>query len=127
MLDYWLSLTPPTILPNATAWWGVVGVAGIVAAILLRWVGIGRTQRGGFYRQVWRRAARCSATTGAMLLVLLFFRYEGVPFFGARFWLIILAVGDVLWTLAIVRYALVRVPQQRRAWEEEQTRRRYLK
>lgn len=124
-ISYWFSLTPPALAPIHVQLWVALALACIVAALLMRRLVIRRlTQR--FLQQPWQRFARLLTWTGIALLVLLFFRYEGVPFFSARFWLLLLALGDIVWFIAIIR-GFLRVPAQRREWEREQQRRRYLK
>jgi hypothetical protein len=125
MLGYWFSLTPPTLAPLQTQLWGAVALACIIAALLVRRIVVRRlTQR--FLQIPWQRLSRLLAWTGIALLALLFFRYEGVPFFSARFWLLLLGAADLAWLIAIIR-ALVKVPAQRQAWQQEQEKRKYLR
>ena len=105
--------------------WGGIAAACIIAAFLVRRLLIRRLSKR-FLQQPWQRLARLLTWTGIALAVLLFFRYEGVPFFSARFWLLLLGIGDIVWLIAIVR-AFTKVPVQKRAWEEEQQKRKYLK
>ncbi|MBI4434635.1 hypothetical protein HY635_02355 [Candidatus Uhrbacteria bacterium] len=125
MLGYWFSLTPPSLSMVHQRLWGGIAAACIIAALLVRRLLIRRLSKR-FLQQPWQRLARLLAWTGIILLVLLFFRYEGVPFFGARFWILLLALGDLAWFVVIIR-GFLKVPVQKRAWEQEQTRRRYLK
>lgn len=125
-LNDWFSLTPPALALVQERLWGGIAFACILVAVLVRWFIIRRLSQR-FLQHPWQRVARLLAWSGIMLAVLLFFRYEGVPFFSARFWLFLLAVGDAIWGIAIVRHALVKLPAQRRAWSEEQQRRKYLK
>ncbi len=124
-LAFWFSLTPPALSIANQRLWGGIAAACIIAALLVRRLVIRRLGKR-FLQQPWQRLARLLAWSGVILLVLLFFRYEGVPFFSARFWLLLLALGDLTWLVVIIR-AFTKVPTQKRAWEEEQTRRRYLK
>lgn len=124
-LSYWFSLIPSAVAAGAVQLWAALALACIVAALLVRRLVVRRlTQR--FLQIPWQRIARLLTWTGIALLVLLFFRYEGVPFFSARFWLLLLALGDVVWLIAIIR-GFLKVPVQKRAWEEEQKKRKYLK
>lgn len=125
MLMYWFSLLTPELHPSATALWGGLAVLAILAGVLLRRVVVPR-QRDAFARKPWRRTAHALTTTGILLLALLFFRAERIPFFGSRFWLLLLAIGDAVWIAAIVRHARVHVPQSRAAWAAEQQKRKYL-
>lgn len=123
---YWSSLTPPMLAPSASRAWGAIAVAAILAAVLIRAFVIRRCPQM-FVARAWVRVARILAVNGVLFLVLLFFRSEGVPFFGARFWLLLLGIGDVAWVAAIIRHVLVRIPAQRRAWEAGQQKQKYLR
>ncbi|MBI4449709.1 hypothetical protein HY634_01500 [Candidatus Uhrbacteria bacterium] len=125
MFLYWFSSTPPALSMTHQRLWGVIAFVCIIAAMLIQRF-VARRIAQTFVRRPWTRIVKALAVNGILLWVLLFFRYEGVPFFGARFWLLLLGIGDIVWIVAIVR-SFVKVPKQKRAWEEEQTRRRYLR
>lgn len=125
-LRAWFSLLPPPIAPNIRTLWGVGAVACLILAVLLRRILIPRIAQS-FARQPWQRLARLLTTTGSALLVLLFFRFEGVPLLSSRSWLLLLGIVDLAWGAAIIWHALARVPKQRAAWEQEQVKRKYLR
>ena len=125
-LSYWFSLTPPAVIGGNVQLWGIAAFALFLAAVLVRLFIIRRISQR-FLQQPWQRVARLLTWTGIALAVLLFFRYEGVPFFSARFWLLLLTIGDVVWLVVIIRHFLVKLPAQKRAWSEEQQKRKYLR
>lgn len=124
--SFWFSATPPALAPMAGRVWVGIAVAAIIAGILLRAFVVRRMSQA-FVARAWARASKFFTANGALLFVLLFFRYEGVPFFAARFWLLLLGVGDLLWVIAILRHLLVRVPKEKMALAAEQQKQKYLK
>ncbi|MDO8622248.1 MAG: hypothetical protein Q7R80_03380 [bacterium] len=125
MLTYWFSSIAPALTLVHERLWGVIAFVCVIAAMLIQRF-VARRIAKTFERRPWTRIVKLLVANGIILWVLLFFRYEGVPFFGARFWLLLLGIGDIVWIVAIVR-SFLKVPEQKRAWEEEQQRRRYLK
>lgn len=74
----------------------------------------------------WRRVGSLSIGAGIAALVFLFFRYEHVPFFSARFWMVLwaLVVGGLIIRLL---WKLKRnLPAEVAAHAAAQTRRQYL-
>lgn len=124
--SFWLSLNPPTLTPVANRLWGAIAMVALLAGILVHVLLVRRAAQA-FAARAWARVTHFLAVNGVLLLVLYFFRYEGVPFFDARFWLLILGIGDIVWAVAIARHFFVKLPAQRRSWEEERRKRKYLK
>lgn len=125
MFVFWFSSTPPALALTHQRLWGVIAFTVILAAMLVQRFVVRKIAQT-FLKRPWSRVVKLLVANGLLLWVLLFFRYEGVPFFGARFWLLLLGIGDIAWIVAIVR-TFLKVPVQKRAWEEEQQKRKYLK
>jgi len=124
--SYWFSLTPPALAATAGRAWSGVIIAAFLAGVLIRAIIVRRAPHA-FVQRAWARVARLLTVSGVLLLVLYFFRYEGVPFLGARCWLLLLAAGDAVWVVSIVRHFLVRVPKEREAMAVVQQKQKYLK
>jgi len=72
------------------------------------------------------RVAKWSLGFATAGLLLLLFRWQVVPFFSKRFWLIVWG-GSIVGAAAYLVYYCRRVyPQRVTAWEESERRRRYL-
>ena len=56
----------------------------------------------------------------------LFFRAQAVPLFGARFWVLILLVVDIIWLFYLVKYAIKQMPKEKKEKEEKEQFRKYL-
>ena len=125
MPSYWFSSIPPALALVHERLWGVIAFALILAAMLVQRFVVRRVAQT-FVRRPRARIVKLLVANGILLWVFLFFRYEGVPFLGARFWLLLLGIGDIVWIVAIVR-SFLKVPLQKRAWEEDQKKRKYLR
>ncbi|MDO8599575.1 MAG: hypothetical protein Q7S02_05695 [bacterium] len=124
--SFWFSATPPALVPMAGRVWSGIAIVAILAGILFRAFVVRRASQA-FVARAWARVTKFLTANGALLFVLLFFRYEGVPFFAARFWLLLLGIGDLLWVIAILRHLLVRLPKEKAALATEQQKQKYLK
>ena len=125
LLSYWFALLPPPLHSFPEVVWTCAAVLALIAAVCIRWLLVPRVQPG-FLRRPWRRVAALLGWTGALLLLFLFFRIERIGFFGARFWVLLLAIGDAAWIATIAREVLVRLPKDRVQWERTQVQRKYL-
>ncbi len=56
----------------------------------------------------------------------LFFRAEAVPMFGARFWVLLLFIGDLIWLFYIVKYGIKQMPQEKKERSDRQQFKKYL-
>ena len=65
-------------------------------------------------------------TTGSVGLLLVFFRFEGVPYFASRFWLASWLIGSLIWLVRLLYYLLKKFPKERSLNAERLVRERYL-
>lgn len=125
-VSFWFSLTPPSLALRVVHIWGAIAIACIVATIIMRRLVLPRVT-ATYHRTPWRRFANALVGNAIALFVLLFFRYEDVPFFGARFWILVLIASDLAWVGVLARHLFVQLPAARRAWSAEQEKRKYLR
>lgn len=96
----------------------------IIVAILIRW----RMKRQD--RQDWQKIranlVNLFLTTGIIGLILLFFRIEGISFFSARFWWVILLLVFLIWLIMIAWHGLKILPKELKKKKEEEEFRKYL-
>jgi hypothetical protein len=122
----WLFARTPLPLsrPFLVAWLVVAGAA-VVAGVAVRLVAR-RRRLPPPWRHWWRSVGSTSVGLGLAAFTLLFFRYERVPFFSARFWAVlwalaaVAAAGRLLWQLQR------RLPAEMARYASAQTRRQYL-
>lgn len=118
---YWFSLQPEPFLPLA---WNILNgtiVLFIVSAVIFAIL----KMRPGIWRGLYKRLYAFSLTGFIIGLLMLFFNYEQVPFFMARFWLIIWLVIMVVWLFFILR-DLRSIPQKKKELTDQQELKKYL-
>lgn len=120
-LEYWFSVNPGAlsslgfiILVIFTALFFLLGVAAIVVK-----------RKKSVYRGVYNSIYDFSIANFILGLVFLFFHYENIPFFTARFWFIVWFLGIALWIYFIVK-KIKKIPEKRKELEREQEMRKYL-
>lgn len=120
-INYWFNLQPEAL--TSTAWNGFIGllVSLTAATVIFALLKI----RPGLYRGLFKRLYAFGATNILIGLMFLFFNYEQVPFFSARFWLGLWFIIMLIWLIMILR-DLRTIPQKKKELTEQQERRKYL-
>lgn len=120
-LNYWFSVNPGALnnlgfklLMFFTA---ILLLIGIISIILKR--------KKGIYRGVFNSIYDFSVANFILGLLFLFFHYENIPFFTARFWLAIWLIGIIIWVYFIVK-KIKKIPEQKKELEIEKEKRKYL-
>ncbi len=118
---FWFTLRPEALTPfiqQCFVWLLVLfAVLAIFAALIKR--------RGGIYRGLFKRLYNFFLSNAVIGLVLLFFDYEAVPFFSARFWLGLWAITMAVWLIFILK-KLKTIPLQKKQKEQEKELKKYL-
>lgn len=109
--DYWFA-----IRPMAMSWKSAVLLTacfGLLVALSFAFRSVYRKLKKSdrFMSYVWRRMATASLVMGVFGLVMVFFRYQGVPLFGMRLWYIVWLVGAIAWSISIARYRYQELPK----------------
>ncbi len=76
----------------------MLSVSGLVLKLLLQYRVV------SWYRPFFRRKSHFLLTVGIMGLVLVFFGWQRVPFFGIRLWYLLLGLGMIVWGIYLIRY-----------------------
>jgi len=120
-LSYWFTTRPESLITNAqnifNAYVAFLFLAAIAILIFKR--------RPGIYKGVWQRLYFFSVANTLIGLILLFVNYESVPFFSARFWLLLWGVSSLVWLLFIIKH-LRKIPGLKKKIEAEQEFKKYL-
>lgn len=98
-LSYWFNLRPETLSGlGQTMFIALLGI--FLLAIILIFVG---KKKMGTYRGFFKKIS--DFCVGNLIIggLLLFFNYEIIPFFSARFWLAIWGMVMVIWAYFILR------------------------
>lgn len=109
---YWLSMKPANmegLLGKITfGFFLLLVIVALVCRFLLK-----QKTRDRYVKLIGSRLMTLCFTMGFLGIILFFFSYEGIQFFGARFWYPIWDIAFLLWVIAIVRFALKDVPAMR--------------
>lgn len=111
-IPYWLNPGPGDLSVPYLYFFLIFFGFILALKILLRL--IGRQYIVGFHRSQQRIVYRVETlllTMGLLGLLWSFFRFELVPYFSARYWLIVWLLGFVIWAYLIYHYARFEVPQ----------------
>ncbi|MDD2354187.1 MAG: hypothetical protein PHH52_00290 [Patescibacteria group bacterium] len=118
---YWFSVNPGALLNLGfnllLALTIVLLILGLVTIVLKR--------RKGIYRGVFNSLYDFSVANFILGLIFLFFHYENIPFFTARFWLALWAIGIVLWLYFIFK-KIKKIPEKKKEIEAEKEKNKYL-
>ncbi len=120
-LNYWFNLRPEALIPLAFK----IFAGAIIFFILVTIVASINKKKKRLYRRFWQKAHGFAFTNTILGLVFIFFNYESVPFFAARFWLGLWALGMLVWIVFII-INLKTIPQKKEELEKEQEYKKYL-
>lgn len=121
--NFWFNLRPGSFLGSSLK----IILAFIILLIILTVVaGFGKRKWAkSLYANLWSGLYYWFLANAVIGLVLLFFNYEMVPFLSARFWLLIWALGFLVWLAFIIKLA-VKIPQKKVQLEKEKEFRKYI-
>jgi hypothetical protein len=100
-------------------------LALFLLGIICRIVVIRRTH-DRYVKWIGKRATVFFLTMGFFGIVLSFFSYERIQFFGARFWYPIWFLGFAIWLAVLLRFLFKRIPEIRAQNERDHAKSKYL-
>jgi hypothetical protein len=120
-LTYWFNLRPESLLPYAYK----ALVAGLIALAVLAIVTAFLKTKNSLYRGLFKRLYSFFLTNTLLGLLVLFFNYELVPFFSARFWIGLWILMMAVWLFFILK-GLRAIPASKRQLEKEKELKKYI-
>lgn len=120
-VDYWMNLAPVPLIPVAQKMFVAFIIILAAAALAIAM----HKSKAGIYRGFFKRLYSFCLGNAIIGLIFLFFNYERVPFFSARFWLGIWALSMIAWIIPILK-GLKEIPKKKAAREQEQEFKKYL-
>lgn len=99
---------------------GLFGVASIIFSL------IKKKENKGPYVKLWQKLASLSLTCALVGFALTFLRYERIPYLGAHFWFLLLALGLLVWGIFILKYLLKDVPKIKKEHSNKKEFNKYL-
>ncbi|KKQ18059.1 MAG: hypothetical protein US31_C0011G0041 [Berkelbacteria bacterium GW2011_GWA1_36_9] len=64
--------------------------------------------------------------SGAFGLMLIFFRFEGIPYLGSRLFLLVLLLGLIIWSATIIWYRFKILPKKIKEYQKRKAFEKYL-
>lgn len=120
-LPFWFNLRPGSMPANyRNVLIGIV-IFLIISAVIFFIL----KKRKGFYKKVLINIYDFSISNAFIALLLLFFNYELVPFFSARFWFLIWLITSIIWLFYILK-ALKKIPEKIKKSEVKDEIKKYL-
>lgn len=121
---YWFDLTPIRMSAPFEIGFFIGFSLLIVLGLALRILKKGKKDK--FERETLARATTLSFWIGALGLVWLFMSFEEIQIFGARFWILPLALIAIAFLIKIYRYAKIEVPKSRLLEQSKAEANKYL-
>lgn len=118
---FWFTLRPEALTPQIQQCFIWLLITFAVIAILIAII----KRRGGIYRGLFNRLYGFFLSNAIIGLIILFFNYEMVPFFSARFWFGLWALVMIVWLVLILK-KLKTIPLQKKQKEQEQELKKYI-
>ncbi len=120
-LNYWFTLRPESLIPVAMklfAGFIILLIAMIIITSIAK-------KKGKLYRRFWQKLNNFALTNFILGLVFIFFNYESIAFFSARFWLGLWVIGMIIW-LVFIFINLKTIPKRKKVLDKEQEFNKYL-
>lgn len=96
----------------------------LVAAIILGV--ISRRDRQSIYRKLWRQLIYLLLFTGLVGPVLVFLRWQSIPYIGSRLMVLVLWIITVAWLAQIITYKIWVLPKEIKKIKEKEKFEKYL-
>ncbi len=120
-VEFWFNLNPGALIPLMQnlfiSFIAILAVAAFLIAVIKR--------KKSAYKGFFNRLYGFCLSNALIGLVLLFFNYEVVPFFSARFWLGLYAIEMLVWFIFIFK-KLKEIPRKQKQIKAEKELKKYL-
>ena len=77
-------------------------------------------------RALFARVSNMVVTMGVLGLILFFFLYEQINFFGAHFWWLFWTIGLIVWIVSVIRFARTKLAPASEEQLRQKERAKYL-
>lgn len=110
--SYWLTIQPPQVVGGLGSFVFGFFVLCFVVGIVSRIVASNRSQ-DRYIEELGKRVGALFVTMGLIGILLFFFSFERIQFFGGRFWYPLWLIGTIVWAYFIFRFAKNDIPKMR--------------
>jgi hypothetical protein len=119
--SYWSDLRPDYFSGTS----GKVFFAGLIILFLTALLAAVLKRKSGFYRGFLKRLYSFAVSNFLVGLLILFFRFELVPFLSARFWFGLWLLTMLVWLIFILK-ALKKIPEAKKKAELSREKEKYI-
>ncbi|MCK5416014.1 hypothetical protein KAI92_01135 [Candidatus Parcubacteria bacterium] len=121
-LDYWTNFRPGSLEPRMQLYFILFIL--ILAIFVILSIYLSQIKKGS-YSKIWRRLHFFTVTNFVISLLLLFFTYENIRFFSARFWFVLWVIGMIFWLILIYKQSK-QIPKLREKRKKDEEFKKYL-
>lgn len=118
---YWFSVNPGAL----SSFGFQVLLAIVIFLFLLGFLALFLKRKKSLYRGVFNSVYDLAISNFFIGLLFVFFHYENIPFFTARFWLLAWILGLFVWIVFIVK-KISKIPEKRKNMVLDQEKKKYL-
>lgn len=118
---FWFTLRPESLLPLSQKLFIAILIVFALAAFIIALI----KRKSGIYRGLFKNLYNFFLSNAVIGFIIFFFNYEMIPFFSARFWILIWLLTMLLWLFFIIK-KLKTIPAQKKKDEEAKELKKYL-
>lgn len=124
---FWLDVSPGDLSPLFEKYFLAITIIAWAAYGLSWFIGKRLSARRNYIKaKFYQKIGTFCITMAASFSFIFFFRYEAIPFLGGRFWVLIWAIGGLIWLIYLIKYYFVNLKQQLASLVEKQKKDKYL-
>jgi hypothetical protein len=124
-LDFWFRLIPMSMTPVFMRSFFILFSAFVIFGAMANIVAK-RKHDDALLVKVYKKIAQLFYGMGWFGLVILFFSYQEIYFFGARFWFLVWGVVLLYWLATIVKFIRIDIPVKRQELASKKEINKYL-
>ena len=121
--NFWFSLRPGAFAGSSLKI--ILGFIFLLIVLSIAGGIIKKRWAKSLYSSFWNSLYAFFLTNAIIGLMLTFFNYEMVPFLSARFWLLLWAVGMLVWLFFIYKI-VIKIPGKKARLEKEKEFKKYI-
>lgn len=126
-LSYWFDTRPTDLSPSFELLFVVILIASYALFAVTKIIINQQRQKKLFlYVRFYNRVANLWLTLAVTFTFIFFFRYEGIPLLGARFWFLFWIIGGGAWGIHLYRYYRSELPKLMRERQDYREFAKYL-
>ncbi|PJA47213.1 hypothetical protein CO172_02630 [Candidatus Uhrbacteria bacterium CG_4_9_14_3_um_filter_36_7] len=124
--SYWFNLQPEMMNNRVVQVFLTFFIFLFLLAMVVRMVARKHKVKDRYILKGFRQLSNGFFTMSVIGLFLVFFSYEAIPFFSARFWYLLWVIAMIIWLFFVWRYMFKTAAQKRLRSQEQKNQEKYL-